>query len=47
MWLYHVQMLYQNKLNKLLDYILEFTVTVLFDKIKIDKYSAKTDNYYN
>ena len=34
MWLYLVQMLYQNKLNKLLDYMLEFTLSVLFVKLK-------------
>ena len=34
MRLYHVQMLYQNKLNTLLEYILEFTLTVLFVELK-------------
>ena len=31
---YQVQMLYENKLNTLLDYILEFTLTVLFVELK-------------
>ena len=34
MGFYHVQMLSQNKLNELLDYILKFTLTVLFLKLK-------------
>ena len=35
MCLYHVQMLYQKQIKtKLLDYILGFTLTVLFTKLK-------------
>ena len=44
MHLYHVQMLYQKQIkNKLLDYILVFTLTVLFVKLK---YTSIVQNGY-
>ena len=43
MRLYHVKMLYEKQINKLLDYILGFTLTVLFAKLK---YTSIVQNEY-